>query len=134
MVQKAMGTTLSCLHNNETVLIGALRSISEIRAEAEMVDVTPLDASDGFRTYAPGVKNMGEVTLEGFHDGTQPGQQKLRSLFDAGEEARFSVTFPDGLKVEFTAFVKSYAFSNVEVEGVVHFTAQLCLSGPVNVA
>lgn len=133
MVQKAMGTTLSCLHNNENTLIGALRSVSEIRAEAETVDVTPLDAPGGFRTYAQGVKTMGEVTLEGFHDKTQPGQQKLRTLFDAGEEAQFTVTFPDGLKVTFSAFVKSYAFSNVEVEGVVHFTAQLCLCGPVDV-
>lgn len=134
MVQKAMGTTLSCLHNNEQTLIGALRSVSEIRAESEKVDVTALDAPGGFRTYAQGLKSMGEVTLEGFHDKNQPGQQKLRSLFDSGDEAAFTVTFPDGLKVSFSAFVKSYGFSNVDVEGVVHFTAVLCLSGAVDVA
>ncbi len=134
MVQKAMGTTLSCLMNEEQVLIGALRSISEIRAETEAVDVTPLDAPEGFRTYAPGVKNMGEVTLEGFHEKNQPGQQMLRRLFDDGATAAFTVTFPDDTAVSFDAFVKSYAFSNVEVEGVVHFTAVLCLSGPVEVA
>lgn len=133
MVQKAMGTTLSCLHRNEQILIGALRSVSEIRAESEVVDVTALDAPGGFRTYAQGLKSMGEVTLEGFHDQAQPGQAKLRSLFDSGEEAAFSVTFPDGLAVSFQAFVKSYAFSNVEVEGVVHFTCVLCLSGAVTV-
>lgn len=133
MVQKAMGTTLSCLHKNEQTLIGALRSVSEIRAESEKVDVTPLDAPGGFRTYAQGLKSMGEVTLEGFHDKTQPGQQKLRSLFDSGEQAVFTVAFPDGLQVSFSAFVKSYGFSNVEVEGVVHFTAVLCLSGAVEV-
>ena len=133
MVQKAMGTTLSCLHNEENVLIGALRSISEIRAESEAVDVTPLDAPGGFRTYAQGVKTMGEVTLEGFHDKNQQGQQLLRFLFETGENAAFTVTFPDEMKASFTAFVKSYAFSNVEVEGVVHFTAQLRLSGPVTV-
>lgn len=133
MVQKAMGTTLSCLYNEETTLIGALRSISEIRAESESVDVTPLDAADGFRTYAQGLKSMGEVTLDGFHDKHQQGQEMLRTLFDAGDLAAFTVTFPDGLKVSFQAFVKSYGFSNVEVEGVVHFTAVLCLSGAVQV-
>ena len=133
MVQKAMGTTLSCLHNNEQTLIGALRSVSEIRAESEKVDVTALDAPGGFRTYAQGLKSMGEVTLEGFHDNAQHGQQKLRTLFDSGEQALFSVTFPDGLTLSFSAFVKSYGFSNVEVEGVVHFTAVLCLSGAVDV-
>lgn len=133
MVQKAMGTTLSCLHNNEQTLIGALRSVSEIRAESEKVDVTALDAPGGFRTYAQGLKSMGEVTLEGFHDNAQPGQQKLRTLFDSGEQALFTITFPDGLQVAFSAFVKSYGFSNVDVEGVVHFTAVLCLSGPVDV-
>lgn len=133
MVQKAMGTTLSCLHNEETVLIGALRSISEIRAESEMVDVTALDAPGGYRTYAPGLKSLGEVTLDGFHQQNQAGQQKLRTLFDSGEAAAFTVTFPDGLELGFQAYVKSYGFSNVDVEGVVHFTAVLRLSGAVQV-
>lgn len=131
MVQKAMGTSLSCLHNDETTLIGALRSISEIRAESEAVDVTALDAPGGYRTYAQGLKTMGEVTLDGFHDPGQQGQEKLRSLFENGENASFTVTFPDGLKVMFQAFVKSYGFSNVDVEGVVHFTAVLRLTGAV---
>ncbi len=131
MVQKAMGTTLSCLYNNQTVLIGALRSISEIKADSEKVDVTPLDAEGGYRTYAQGPKAMGEVTLEGFHDRAQQGQQALRTLFASGAQVPFTVTFPDGMALSFQAFVKSYSFSNVEVEGVVHFTAVLCLSGPV---
>lgn len=133
MVQKAMGTTLACLHQGELTPIGALRSVSEIRAESEAVDVTALDAPGGYRTYAQGLKTLGEITLEGYHSKEQNGQKKLRLLFDSGDLASFTVTFPDGLTVSFQAFVKSYAFSNVEVEGVVHFTAVLCLSGAVTV-
>lgn len=131
MVQKAMGTTLSCLHNDQSTFIGALRSVSEIRAESEAVDVTALDAPQGYRTYAQGLKTMGEVTLEGFHSGAEKGQQKLRALFDLGETAAFTVTFPDGFSLSFDAFVKSYGYSNVDVEGVVHFTCVLRLTGPV---
>lgn len=48
MPQKAMGTTLSCAQNNQTVQIGRLRSISEIKADSEAVDVTTLDAAGAF--------------------------------------------------------------------------------------
>ena len=85
MPQKAMGTTLSCAQNNQTVQIGRLRSISEIKADSEAVVVTTLDAAGGFRTYTQGLKDMGEVTLTGFHEKDEAGQQKLRTLYESGE-------------------------------------------------
>ena len=38
MPQKAMGTTISFQQNSQTVRIGALRSISEIKADSEAID------------------------------------------------------------------------------------------------
>ncbi|MBE5783272.1 MAG: hypothetical protein E7329_08180 [Clostridiales bacterium] len=131
MAQKSMGTRLACQVNNETVSIGRLRSISEIRADSEAVDVTTLDAPGGFRMYAQGVKNMGEVTLEGFHDTQEASQAILRSLFESGEIVLFTVTFPDETAVSFSAFVKAHAMGAAEVDGAVGFTAVLRISGGV---
>jgi len=131
MAQKSMGTRLACQVNNETVSIGRLRSISEIRADSEAVDVTTLDAPGGFRMYAQGVKNMGEVTLEGFHDTQEASPAILRSLFESGEIVLFTVTFPDETAVSFSAFVKAHAMGAAEVDGAVGFTAVLRISGGV---
>ena len=134
MPQKAMGTTISFQQNNQTVLIGALRSISEIKADSEAIDVTTLDAAGGFKVYAQGMKDLGEVTLEGFFESGNAGQTALRTLYQAGSSVPFTVTFPDQSAVSFSAFVKSYALGAAQVDGAVGFTAVLRLLGGVTVA
>lgn len=133
MPQKAMGTTLSCAHNNQSVAIGKLRSISEIKADSEAVDVTTLDAAGGYRTYIQGLRDMGEVTVTGFHEKGEAGQEKLRALYASGETAAFTVSFPDGVKAVFNAFVKAHALGAAEVDGAVGFSAVLRLTGGVTV-
>lgn len=131
MAQRAMGTTISCQYQQTTVSIGCLRSISEIKADSEAVDVTTLDASGGYRVYAQGLKDMGEVTLEGYFDASQTGQTTLRTLYSSGAAVPFTVTFPDQTAFTFSAFVKSYAVGAAEVDQVVGFTAVLRLTGGV---
>lgn len=134
MPQKAMGTTLSCTVGNQTVSIGRLRSISEIKADSDAVDVTTLDAPGGYKTYIQGYKDPGEVTVEGFHDAGSAGQSQLRALYASGSAVPFTVTFPDSSAVSFTAFVKSHALGAATVDGAVGFTAVLKLTGGVTVA
>lgn len=131
MIQKAMGTTISCLQNQTAVTIGCLRSISELKMDSEAVDVTTLDAANGCRMYAQGLKNAGEVTLEGYFDSTQTGQTLLRTLYASGNAATFTVTFPDGTAFSFPAFVRSFSIGAAEVDQVVGFTAALRLTGAV---
>ena len=131
MIQKSMGTSISCTLNNNSILIGALRSISEIKADSEAVDVTTLDAAGGCRVYAQGLKDMGEVTLEGFYEPSNQGQAALRTLYASGAAAPFTVTFPDNSSLSFTAFVKSHAVGAASVDGAVGFTAVLRLTGGV---
>ena len=134
MPQKAMGTTISCTQNNTAVLIGALRSISEIKADSEAVDVTTLDSLNGYKSYVQGMKDLGEVTLEGFFEAGNAGQTALCTLYQAGTSTAFTVTFPDSTAVSFTAFVKSYALGAAQVDGAVGFTAVLRLLGGVTVS
>ena len=134
MPQKAMGTTISCTQNNAAVLIGSLRSISEIKADSEAIDVTTLDSLNGYKTYAQRLKDLGEVTLEGFLDASNAGQTALRALYQSGASTAFTVTFPDSTAVSFTAFVKSYGLGAAQVDGAVGFSAVLRLVGGVTVA
>lgn len=131
MPQKAMGTKISCRHNEQETTIGRLRSISEIRADSEAIDVTTLDAEGGYKSYTQGMKDLGEVTLEGFFESGEAGQQKMRALYESGEIIPFTVTFPDGTAVGFSAFVKAHALGAAQVDGAVGFTAVLRISGGV---
>ena len=134
MPQKAIGTTISCTVSNTVTRIGRLRSISEIRADSEAIDVTTLDAANGCRQYVQGLKDMGEVTLEGFYESGEAGQAALRSLYASGDVVPFTVTFPDQSTVTFSAFVKSHALGAASVDGAVGFTAVLRLTGGVTLA
>lgn len=134
MAQKAMGTKISCTYQNQTTLIGRIRSISEIKAESEAIDVTTLDSPGGYKAYAQGQRDMGEITLEGFHESGQEGQALLRTLFEAGEIVPFTVTFPDQTALTFSAFVKAHALGAASVDGAVGFTAALRISGGVSIA
>ncbi|MBR4359124.1 MAG: hypothetical protein IKP32_00695 [Clostridia bacterium] len=134
MPQKAMGTTISCTVDNNPLLIGSLRSISEIKADSEAIDVTTLDAADGCKAYVQGLKDLGEVTLEGFFESGSAGQSRLRTLYQSGAVTPFTVTFPDGTAAAFSAFVKSYALGAATVDGAVGFTAVLRLTGGVTLS
>ena len=133
MPQKSAGTVLSFTRNNAVVTVGALRSISEIRADSEALDVTTLDAAGGCKTYIQGLKSMGEVTLEGFFEGNNAGQAALRGLYAAGAAVPFTVTFPDGSAVSFSAFVRAFSIGAASVDGAVRFSAVLRLTGGVTV-
>ena len=134
MPQKASGTTISCQYNNAQVVIGSLRSVSEIRFDSESLDVTTLDSTGGYRVYTQGLKDMGEITLEGFFESGQAGQNALRALYASGTVVPFTVTFPDESTITFSAFVKSHALGAAEVDQVVGFTAVLRVCGGAVIA
>ena len=134
MPQKAMGTTISFQQHSETVRIGALRSISEIKADSEAIDVTTPDAAGGCKQYIQGLKDPGEVTLEGFLESADAGQSALRALYLSGALVPFTVPFPDETAVSFSAFVKSFSLGAAQVDGAVGFSAVLRLSGGVTAA
>lgn len=134
MPQKSMGTTLSCTHQETTTVIGLLRSIGEIKMDSDAVDVTTLDAADGCKSFIQGYKNPGEVTVEGFFDAANAGQQKLRALYASGAVVPFTVTFPDASAATFQAFVKSHSIGAASVDGAVGFSAVLKLTGGVTLS
>ena len=134
MIQKSLGTALSCTTGGKTVTIGRIKSISELKMDSEMIDTTTLDAAGGFRTYCQGARDAGEMTVEGYLDADEAGQSTLRQLYSVGEAAPFTLSFPDGQTASFTALVKTVWLGAAQVDGVVGFGAALRLSGGVTIS
>ena len=134
MIQKSLGTSLSCTTGGKTVTIGRIKSISELKMDSEMIDTTTLDAAGGFRTYCQGARDAGEMTVEGYLDADEAGQSTLRQLYSGGEAAPFTLSFPDGQTASFTALVKTVWLGAAQVDGVVGFGAALRLSGGVTIS
>ena len=123
---KAIGTTLE-LGN---VKIGGIKSIGGIEVTAEAIDVTALDNQDGYREKLPGLKDAGTISLSGFLDGEDEGQDKCYELLESSEVVAGVIKFPAkiGKSWTFNAGVTKFA-TGAEVEGAVTFDMELSVSG-----
>ena len=123
---RALGTTL----NVNSKAVGGLTTINGIEISAETVDLTSLDNSTGYREKEPGFKDGGEVTVSGFLDGSDDGQDEMYSLLDSGNTTTCTIVFPSkiGKTWTFTAGVSRFV-TGAELEGGVTFEATLLVSG-----
>lgn len=123
---RALGTTLKV--NSKAV--GGLRTINGIEISAETVDLTALDNQTGYREKEPGFKDGGEVTVSGFLDGSDEGQDEMYTLLNSGATTSCNIVFPTkiGKTWTFTAGVSRFV-TGAELEGGVTFEATLLVSG-----
>ena len=125
---RALGTTITFNAKN----IGALTSIGEITPDSEELDATTLDSTGGYREFLQGFKDSGEVTLSGYYDKADAGQQELIAGYGNGEVKVVAITFPGTAGVAtFNAYVKSFTLGAADVDGIVGFGAILRISGAV---
>lgn len=134
MATKTLGTTLKvCQTQNGTPdTVGSLRKVSQLKLTSQAIDVTTLASSDG-REYIQGVRDCGELTLEGFFDKDNAGQTLLRTLYASGDKAYFTVEFPDQSEASFAAFVKEVGMGAFEVDAALGFSCVLRVTGGVSV-
>jgi predicted secreted protein len=137
MAIRALGTTIQHLAAYNTGgtpdIIGSLSSVGEISATSDEIDVTALDSTSGWREFLQGFKDSGELTLIGFHDASDTGQETCRTLYGTGANGYWWVTFPDKSVIIFTAFVKGYTAGPAEVDGAVGFGLALRITGLIQV-
>jgi predicted secreted protein len=126
MAEKAFGTLLK----KGTNTIAELTSIKGIALAADTIDVTTMDdATEGYRKYVQGIRDAGEVEVEGFakfDDAT--GQMALLTDFNAGTAGTYSIVFPAGDKWEFTGIVVGFEHE-ASMEDGIGFSAKLKVSG-----
>lgn len=128
---RALGTTIT--FNAKT--IGALTSIGEITPDSEELDATTLDSVGGYREFLQGFKDSGEVTLSGYLDKADAGQQELITGYGSGLVKAVAISFPNSSGVaSFNAYVKSFTLGAADVDGIVGFGATLRISGAVDFA
>ena len=111
--------------------VGGLSSISGIQASAETVDLTTMDNESGYREKEPGFKDGGEVTVSGYFNNEDAGQQKMYELFESGDVVPVVIEFPPkqaGAKWNFNAGVTAFSTS-FELEDGVAFEATFLVSG-----
>ena len=125
---RALGTTIT--FNAKT--IGSLTSIGEITPDSEELDATTLDSVGGYREFLQGFKDSGEVTLSGYYNKADLGQQELITGYGNGEAKAVVITFPNSNGgATFNAYVKSFTLGAADVDGIVGFGATLRISGAV---
>ena len=125
---RALGTTITFNAKN----IGALTSIGEITPDSEELDATTLDSSGGYREFIQGFKDSGEVTLSGYYNKADLGQQELITGYGTGTVSQVVITFPNSAGgASFQAYVKSFTLGSADVDGIVGFGATLRISGAV---
>ncbi len=132
---RSVGTVLKIGSGSGAKTVGGVTSIDGISIDSEEVDVTALDNSTGYREFLQGFKDAGEVSLSGFLDGADNGQNEMYTLLGTGTVTAMEIIFPTaiGKTWSFNAFVKSFSTS-VDIDGAIEFSATLRVSGQATLA
>ena len=127
VARKAFGTKLK----RGEVYVARLTNITPPELSRDDIDVTDHDSPDGFREFVPGLKQSGEVPLEGNLIPTDSTQTGLLAAVDIDEPEEWTIEFPTipKLYIRFFGYVKSFAIAEAPVEGVMKFTATIKATG-----
>ena len=110
--------------------IAELTNIGSPKLTAGEIDVTSMDSANGYKEFIQGLRDGGEVGVEGnFISSDTNGQIGLVTDFNAGTVQAFVITFPDGTTWTFSGFVKGFELNDAEVEGKLGFKASIKVTG-----
>ena len=131
----AVGTKLKVGTGNTAKTVGGLTSISGIEISAETIDVTALDNATGYREKLPGFKEVGDVTMSGFLDGSDEGQNEMYTLLNSQASSDFAIEFPAaiGKTWSFTGYVAGFSTS-ADVGDAITFEATIIVTGQATLA
>jgi predicted secreted protein len=136
-----VGTTLKQL-NSSSVLstIAEVKSISGPDLSKEVIDVTSLDSTGGYREFIASFRDGGNVSLN--VNFTRAGFDALKTVFDADNEeglAQYTIEFQDGqgtaganTQIIFNAYVVEMPVS-ITFDDAVMFDVTLKVTGQVTV-
>lgn len=121
----AAGTTISW--NGTTV--NEVTSIGDLDTSADDIEVTDYQSTDGYKEFIQGLKDGGELEIEGNFYPSDTGQSNLISDFNAGTTREVIITLPGSIGTwTFDAYVKGFA-TQTPIDGKVGFTATLKVTG-----
>jgi predicted secreted protein len=111
--------------------IAELKSINGPTEKADALDVTVLNSTGGFREFIAGLKDGGEVSMEGnLYVGDTLGQVAMHSDLAAGTVRAYVLTFPTAMGATFTfnALVTAWE-TGTPVDNAVPFKGTVKITG-----
>lgn len=111
--------------------IGRVTRIGGPAREREMIESTVLDNPDGWRDHIPGLRDGGELPIEGQFIATDAGQLELAKNLDEEEDPRnFQIVLPVaiGKRWAIEAYVIRFEVNHA-VNEIIPFTATLKIIG-----
>ena len=106
MAISGVGTTFAKRNAGSSVsytTISEVKNIEGPSATRAFLDTTSLDATDGWRTYIPGFKDLGTLTMTINY--TKTGYSALLADFSAETPNNYKITLPDSTTITFDAFL-----------------------------
>lgn len=131
----SVGTKLNIGTGGSAVTVGGLTSISGVEISAETIDVTALDNATGYREKIPGFKEVGDVSVSGFLDGSDQGQEQMYTLLNSQAETTFEIIFPTKInkKWTFSGYVSAFSTS-ADIGDAITFEATIIVTGQATLA
>jgi len=129
-VSNAKHTYTTILARNGNT-IAEVKSISGPEMSLNAIDVTHLNSPDAFKEFVGGMRDGGEVSIEGnFYPGDTNGQKGLHDDLVAATMQTFVLTFPTAMATTwtFTALVTKFK-TEAPLDDKVPFSASMKISG-----
>lgn len=119
---------LADLKRDGTVIAG-VKDLTPPNVEAETIDRTDFDSTQGYREYIMGLIDAGEVSLTVNYDPAETTQDDLLSDLNSRTKQTYALVWPDGTTWEFDAFVTGFSPAGIAVDGGVDADFTLKLTG-----
>lgn len=127
MAQNAHGTFLNVTINSTLTPIAEITNIDGIEISADDIDVTSHD-SEGWREFVQGLKDAGEVSIEGNFNGDN-SQAGLLALLKTGESVAMQIAFPEDVATwYFNGYVKGLS-TGAPMDDKIAFAATIKVTG-----
>lgn len=121
----AYGVTLTL--NSQT--IGEITNIGGIELTADSVEMTSHDSANKYREYLQGLRDGGEITVEGNAVPADLGQAEINTQFNASSAVAAVLTFPDASNWTAQVIVTQWKPSDAPVDGKLAFSATFKVTG-----
>jgi predicted secreted protein len=110
--------------------VAEVKSISGPTMSREMIDVTNLDSTGGYREFIPSFRDGGTVTLS--INFTYAGYSLLKQDFQSDTLINYEILLSDGTSIEFSGYVQDLPI-NVKFDDAVTSEITVKVSGLVTI-
>lgn len=113
-----------------SVEVVEVNTVGDIDLTSDDIEVTHYKSDDGYKEYIQGLRDGGEIAVEGNFIPSDAGQASLIADFNTGVKRTFLVTLPntDASTWSGSAYVKGFTTST-EINDKIMFTATIKLTG-----